>query len=326
MLLPYILISLSLLVAVSCYGRVTNYNETIAKKLLGMAAAAYGDQPQMCLDRMFPSHDVQIVLSTTKKMCDSFGNTCESYIAASNKRKELDVVFRGSRTTGQIILQGLNSFIGVNFFGMGVVNRYFKIGLNVLWPPIRQVLKDPKYAEYKVVFTGHSLGGALATVAAARAAREGLRPGEEILVYTFGAPRVGDTIFAANFNKIIPNCYRVVFRQDIVPHLPPCTKMSTYDEEVVGNICVAASLMPYHQGTEIWYSYSMRPGSDYIECVGNPKGEDAACSNTFQFSYNHYEDYTFDHRHYFAVQVPEFGKAGCDVSTIVENSEDWIKS
>ncbi|EPB79713.1 hypothetical protein ANCCEY_01257 [Ancylostoma ceylanicum] len=70
--------------------------------------------------------------------------------------------------------------------------------------------------------------------------------------------------------------------------------MSTYDEEVVGNICVAASLMPYHQGTEICY--------------------------------NHYEDYTFDHRHYFAVQVPEFGKAGCDVSTIVENSEDWIKS
>ncbi|KIH55774.1 triacylglycerol lipase [Ancylostoma duodenale] len=85
------------------------------------------------------------------------------------------------------------------------VNRYFKYGVHVLWPPIERVLRDPKYDEYEVAFTGHSLGGALATIAAARAVKQGLRPGNGILVYTFGAPRVGDTTFAVNFNRIIPN-------------------------------------------------------------------------------------------------------------------------
>ncbi|RCN30532.1 triacylglycerol lipase [Ancylostoma caninum] len=203
-----------------------------------------------------------------------------------------------------------------------LVNRYFSYGVHVLWPSIKRVLKDPKYAGYKVAFTGHSLGGALATLAAARAARQGLRPGNKILVYTFGAPRVGDSTFAANFNRIIPNCYRVVFRHDIVPHLPPCTKAPNMYGQM-GNTCTAGRSTPYHQGTEIWYPYSMGPGSSYVECVGRPKGEDARCSNTFQFNYNEYEHYTFDHRHYFAVQVPEFGRSGCDISTLEGKSDDW---
>ncbi|RCN28419.1 triacylglycerol lipase [Ancylostoma caninum] len=258
MLLPYILLFSCLATAVSHHMRVTNYNEALAKKLLGLAAAAYGNKPQACLDRlfklffrMFPSHDFHLVLSTAKKMCDIFGNTCEGYIAASDKKKQIFVVFRGSKTTGQIILQGLNSFTPVDFFGMGRVNRYFSYGVHVLWPSIKRVLKDLKYAGYKVAFTGHSLGGALATLAAARAARQGLRRGNEILVYTFGAPRVGDSTFAANFNRIIPNCYRVVFRHDIVPHLPPCTKAPNMYGQM-GNTCTAGRSTPYHQGTEIW--------------------------------------------------------------------------
>ncbi|KIH55775.1 hypothetical protein ANCDUO_14063 [Ancylostoma duodenale] len=97
--------------------------------------------------------------------------------------------------------------------------------------------------------------------------------------------------------------YRVVFRNDIVPHLPPCSKRTDmHGQEVVSNTCKPGKFTPYHQGTEIWYPASMRPGSNYVECVGTPKGEDATCSNTFLFNYNHYELYTFDHRHYFTVQ------------------------
>ncbi|KIH45331.1 hypothetical protein ANCDUO_24628 [Ancylostoma duodenale] len=98
-----------------------------------------------------------------------------------------------------------------------------------------------------------------------------------------------------------------------------------HGQEVVSNTCKPGRFTPYHQGTEIWYPASMRPGSSYVECVGTPKGEDATCSNTFLFNYNHYELYTFDHRHYFAVQVPEFGKTGCNISTVGEGSADWSK-
>ncbi|KIH47439.1 hypothetical protein ANCDUO_22501, partial [Ancylostoma duodenale] len=52
------------------------------------------------------------------------------------------------------------------------VIKYFKNGHNVLWPQVEQVLTNPKYANYKATFTGHSLGGALAALAAARTAKQ----------------------------------------------------------------------------------------------------------------------------------------------------------
>jgi triacylglycerol lipase len=62
----------------------------------------------------------------------------------------------------------------------------------------------------RVWFTGHSLGGALATLAHARAPGAGL--------VTFGAPRVGDREFAAAFPG---RAWRVVNNNDFVPRLPP---------------------------------------------------------------------------------------------------------
>jgi len=39
------------------------------------------------------------------------------------------------------------------------------------------------------------------------------------LVYTFGAPRVGDRAFVSQYANRI-NSFRVVYNRDIVPHLP----------------------------------------------------------------------------------------------------------
>jgi triacylglycerol lipase len=64
----------------------------------------------------------------------------------------------------------------------------------------------------RIWFTGHSLGGALATLAAARfGGFQGL--------YTFGSPRLGNRDFAAWFDG--QPCFRVVHHDDIVPRLPP---------------------------------------------------------------------------------------------------------
>jgi hypothetical protein len=65
------------------------------------------------------------------------------------------------------------------------------------------------------VFTGHSLGGALAMLAAARAA---LRFPH---CYTFGQPRLFDCNFRDWYNyRAGPRTWRLVNREDIVPHLP----------------------------------------------------------------------------------------------------------
>lgn len=70
-----------------------------------------------------------------------------------------------------------------------------------------------------VWFTGHSLGAALATVAAASAERlDGL--------YTFGSPRVGDVAFAGDLTRVLAErhgveYYRFVHDNDIVTVVPP---------------------------------------------------------------------------------------------------------
>lgn len=66
---------------------------------------------------------------------------------------------------------------------------------------------------YKLYITGHSLGGALALIAA-----KDLNSDNIAACYTFGSPRVGNEDFGED---IKPPIYRVVNAADVVPHTPP---------------------------------------------------------------------------------------------------------
>lgn len=69
-----------------------------------------------------------------------------------------------------------------------------------------------------VWITGHSLGGALAVLAAARLKLQGIAPH----VYTFGQPRVAFGEFADRFDaELSGRLWRFVNQSDLVPRLPP---------------------------------------------------------------------------------------------------------
>jgi hypothetical protein len=69
-----------------------------------------------------------------------------------------------------------------------------------------------------LVLTGHSLGGALATLLAVDlAVNHGFKP----QVWTFGSPMVGDAAFAAAYNAVTTVSWRIYNVVDIVPDLPP---------------------------------------------------------------------------------------------------------
>ncbi len=96
--------------------------------------------------------------------------------------------------------------------GMGRVHRGFKDALDVVWEDVESRLRE--HAEgRRVWFTGHSLGAALATLAAARWGDPGAG------LCTFGSPRVGDAAFADRFP--LPDHPRVVHLNDLVTVLPP---------------------------------------------------------------------------------------------------------
>ena len=71
----------------------------------------------------------------------------------------------------------------------------------------------------KVTFAGHSLGAAVATLAAADAAVT--VAGIDLTLYTYASPRVGDSRFAQFCSANIPVHFRITNRPDIVPRLPP---------------------------------------------------------------------------------------------------------
>jgi triacylglycerol lipase len=73
----------------------------------------------------------------------------------------------------------------------------------------------------QILITGHSLGAALAVLAAPDIFRKMPPNTIEPRLITFAGPRVGLSDFAGNFNAAIESCFRVVNFLDIVPLVPP---------------------------------------------------------------------------------------------------------
>eukprot|EP00884_Botryococcus_braunii_P010106 jgi/Botrbrau1/19097/Bobra.0077s0011.1 len=71
----------------------------------------------------------------------------------------------------------------------------------------------------RVLCTGHSLGGALATLGATWAALE--YPTADVRCITFGSPRVGNHKFRNAFHSLVATSIRVVYGADPVPLMPP---------------------------------------------------------------------------------------------------------
>lgn len=99
--------------------------------------------------------------------------------------------------------------------GAGHVHQGFKDAHAALWPALKQQLPALRRP---IFLTGHSLGGALATMTAALCRTE--LPSHDIAaLYTFGSPRVGDRVFGAALQSV-PH-FRVVNDLDVIPRLPP---------------------------------------------------------------------------------------------------------
>ena len=73
----------------------------------------------------------------------------------------------------------------------------------------------------QILITGHSLGAALAVLAAPDVARNMAPNTIEPRLITFAGPRVGLSDFVASFNAAVESCFRVVNFLDLVPYLPP---------------------------------------------------------------------------------------------------------
>ncbi len=102
---------------------------------------------------------------------------------------------------------------------VGKVHRGFKHALNKVWPEVTDYISSIRTRNQKLWFTGHSLGAALATLAAARIQLVEGVPVQGL--YTFGHPRTGDNEFSENLDSALSEVvYRFVNNNDVVPRVP----------------------------------------------------------------------------------------------------------
>ncbi|GJQ12718.1 hypothetical protein GpartN1_g4509.t1 [Galdieria partita] len=104
-----------------------------------------------------------------------------------------------------------------------------------------EYLKDDVKATPILYFTGHSLGGALATLAAGEVAYR--HPSWQIQMYNFGSPRVGNAEFVNIYNQLVPHSFRVVNDTDIIARIPRSQNFEYYH---VGNTVLI------NQQGELW--------------------------------------------------------------------------
>lgn len=96
----------------------------------------------------------------------------------------------------------------------GKVHRGFNEEVDDLWPMLENALVENKKTLW---FTGHSLGGAMATICAGRCYLSEIESMPQAL-FTYGSPRVGDRQFV---NFVALDHTRWVNNNDIVTHVPP---------------------------------------------------------------------------------------------------------
>eukprot|EP00467_Chlorarachnion_reptans_P023522 CAMPEP_0114500702 /NCGR_PEP_ID=MMETSP0109-20121206/8104_1 /TAXON_ID=29199 /ORGANISM="Chlorarachnion reptans, Strain CCCM449" /LENGTH=334 /DNA_ID=CAMNT_0001678379 /DNA_START=1030 /DNA_END=2034 /DNA_ORIENTATION=+ len=88
--------------------------------------------------------------------------------------------------------------------------------------PLTSLIDEKSHSpcDAPLVYTGHSLGGALATLGALDSALL-MRPlHRSTACFTFGSPRVGSYSFARLYNEYVPDTMRIVFERDLITDQP----------------------------------------------------------------------------------------------------------
>jgi len=190
----------------------------------------------------------------------------QGFIARDDSRKEIVVAFRGSQKPSDLLIDFSLSLVPLQSPGLSdVEGAYVHIGFltayNFVASHVISVVKSQlaAYPDYTIVSTGHSLGGALASIAGL--SLKSNLPGAFIKLYTFGQPRTGNGAYADLVEKVLgySNIFRAVHTFDGVPTMVP--RFFGYR----------------HHSIEYWqFAEPAEPAN--VQCCLGP--EDPMCSNS----------------------------------------------
>ncbi|CAJ0926606.1 unnamed protein product, partial [Mesorhabditis belari] len=115
-----------------------------------------------------------------------------------------------------ILSNGNNGMLAISYF-QDAANKTWEGGLGAA---LQSLLTNPTYSSYKFVSAGHSLGGPQAIIFASLVGKLGLRPTNQIEVYTTGQPRMGNRKYMESVYQYAPQIYRIVNHVDLIAITP----------------------------------------------------------------------------------------------------------
>ncbi|POG61169.1 Alpha/Beta hydrolase protein, partial [Rhizophagus irregularis DAOM 181602=DAOM 197198] len=190
------------------------------------------------------------------------------YIAKDPEKQAIIVAFRGTvpgsirnYITDIIITRDSWESAPGTLVHRGFLDAWKQIQPQVTDDLVKLIRENPTF---QVGFTGHSLGGALATLSALDAIHKApeLAKNENLFLTTFGQPRVGDKKFAKFVDENI-KAIRTIVRGDPIPRLPP-----SWPIPFIGSY--------KHFGEELYIVNPDQNPAAFIEC----SAEDPQCSES----------------------------------------------
>ncbi|KAF2173739.1 hypothetical protein M409DRAFT_16013 [Zasmidium cellare ATCC 36951] len=175
------------------------------------AAASYASQCAM------PPNN-----STVVRYFNNVSTDTQATLFRDDTRRELVIAFRGTSDLQDFLSDFAQTLVPFKAIGIddcpdckvhnGTLTAWNSVSNDVLWAMQAQLLYFP---EYKPIVTGHSLGGAIASVASASL----VHFFTSLKTYTFGQFRTGDPTYAAYIDQILPypKLYRVTHLNDGIP-------------------------------------------------------------------------------------------------------------
>ncbi|EIE81342.1 hypothetical protein G6F46_004700 [Rhizopus delemar] len=249
------------------------------KKYAGIASIAYcptviAMKQWNCIPCRKYISDGKLITTFKSIVSDTNG-----FVVTSASQKTIFLVFRGTTSYQQSVVDMMANFVPFSKVSGAMVHAGFynsvKEVVNNYYPKIQSVIKANP--DYKVVVTGHSLGGAQALIAGVDLYNRdpSLFNSKNVEIYTIGQPRVGNTKFAKWVDSTGISIHRSVHSRDVVPHVPPRT---------IGYL---------HVGVESWIKAD--PSTVQV-CTSNL--ESNSCSDTVEAFTN-----VMDHLSYFGIRM-----------------------
>ena len=240
------------------------YDEVLGHKLSWYSSATYchlGDiQTWSCGDAcdMLPGFKLHTSFSQ-----EVMNNQSNVIIGIDGNTTDIIVAFEGTHNPKELI-QELTNFDLVDYTPHSIpgaqVDKFFLEAYNSGRDKIIQAVTELyQTAGQRVLVTGHSLGGAIAALAALDIVLSKVAPAEDLYLYTIGEPRIGNPTWAQAMDEHVTTSYRAIHNADIIPHVP-FKNMIVLEFE--------------HHSREVWYNEGW---TSYTMCGTN---EDPKCSDS----------------------------------------------